>query len=119
MTNTAEFQDEYMHAGRLETRPFGLMKVRELARPAVLTRAIRLGKALKELEAVRQSDEVGRKRILSQTETIKGTFFLSPSGTEVYGLKPTTRTIDGRKIKMLSIKSVTPVGEVLSFTEAR
>jgi hypothetical protein len=115
----AEFQGEHVRERRIETRPFGLMKVRELARPAVMTRKIRLGKVIKELEAVRQSDEVGRKRVLSQTETIEGTFFLSPSGTEIYGLKPTVRTIDGRKVKMLSIKSVTPVNEVLSFTEAR
>jgi hypothetical protein len=115
MTNTADFQGERMREGRLEMRPFGLMKLRELARDGVMVRKLTIGEALKELESIPARDEMGRARVRKMTKTVRAQFFLSPSGADVYTLKPTTRVIDGRKVKMLSIKSVTPVGAVLSL----
>ena len=105
----------------LETkgRELGLLKLRDFATPGTLTRLITIETALKKLSVLRASDVVGRAEVEVAMETIKGTFFLSPDGSKVYGLKPTTRIIDGRKVKMLSIKSVTPVNDVLSFTEAK
>ena len=92
-----------------------LSKNRELAKAAVLTRVITIEAALKALYCLRENDAAGRAAVVLGTQTIKGTFFLSPNGQNVYGLKQTTRVIDGVKRSMMSIKSVTPVSRVLSF----
>lgn len=92
-----------------------LPDTREEAVRAVLTRRATIGAMLKALAPLRESDVVGRAEALLKTETVKGQMFLSPSGTHVYVLRPETRKIQGRSVKMLSVKVVIPVGDVLTF----
>jgi hypothetical protein len=89
----------------------------EMMHATLICRAT-IADALKEIPRWRQDDQ-GRAEALKMTKTLKGQMFLSPSGDEVYVLKATTRTIDGMKRSMLSIKAVVPVSSVLSFEVAR
>ena len=117
MTQIEEMQVATMPTRRPSGRDLGLLKLRDMATAGSLTVPITIGEALKVLEKIPDNwaNDNRRAEVLATTKTIKGTFFLSPSGHEVYGLKPTTRVIDGRKVSMLSIKSVTPVTSIITW----
>ena len=117
MTQVQEMQGETMQARRVAGHELRLLRLRDFATKGELTRPITIGAALKLLAEIPAADIHERRRadVLGATETIKGTFFLSPDGSKVYGLKPTTRVIDGRKVSMLSIKSVTPVISIITW----
>lgn len=105
----------------LETRNtiyLQLPDTREEAVKGVLTRKASISTTLKALQSIRESDVVARAEVLTMTETVKGLMFLSPSGTSVYVLRPTTRKINGVSTKMLSVVAVVPVGDALTFEVA-
>ena len=86
---------------------------------ATLTKKASISAVLKGLQSVRETETHRRAEIIAKTETVKGEMFLSPSGTFVYVLKPETRKINGVSTKMMSVKHVIPVGDVLSFEVKR
>ena len=92
-----------------------LNKSRLLLVDGQVTHKATIGETLKRLSTLRESDVVARAEVLTATLTFKGSFMLSPSGSQLWGLKPTTRTIDGRKVNMLSIKFILAVADVLVF----
>ena len=99
-----------------ETRVYmQLADTREEALQATLTTKTTLAKACKAGRSLKDSDVIGHAELLTMTETLKGSMFLSPSGSSVYVLKPETRKIADVSTKMLSIKHNVPLAEVLSF----
>jgi len=91
---------------------------RDEAVKATLTTKATLAKVCKAAALLRMDDVLGRAEVALMTETLKGLMFLSPSGSFVYVLKPETRKIAGVSTKMLSVKRVIPIGDVLSFEVA-
>lgn len=96
-----------------------LSETRDETVRATLTKKASISAVLKGLQSVRETETHRRGEILAMTETLTGEMFLSPSGTSVYVLKPTTRVVDGVKKSMLSVKHNIPVSDVLTFEVKR
>ena len=95
---------------------------RDEAVKATITTKATLAKVLKSAATFRhvigELKPCEAAELITMTETLKGLMFLSPSGTSVYVLKPTTRKINGVSTKMLSVVANIPLGDVLSFEVA-
>ena len=90
----------------------------ELTKAAV-TRRLTIREALPRLHSLRANDAAGRAALMTETKTVVAQWMMSENGTRLYGLKTTSRVIEGTKRSMLSVVVNLDPAAVLAMEAAR